>query len=116
MASNHTLTAATPDLTTLLTTDRDSYVYTCPVCDLSARYAIPTAPEVIYCDGLDFGTKIPVGENLLEVSDVLAIKQNFSTNDTIDTPIDTLITAGLVEQQDVDLYALTELGLAARAA
>jgi len=70
----HTLTKCIKDTDTKLTTDRDSYIYECPVCNMQARYAEPVAPEYVFHDGIDFGTKVEVNGTLIEVSQYLYLK------------------------------------------
>jgi hypothetical protein len=41
---------------------------------MQARYAEPVAPEYVFHDGLDFGTKVEVNGNLIDVSQYIYLK------------------------------------------
>lgn len=103
----HDLTQTTIDTDTKITTSVDSYEFTCPVCDKQARYAYSFNDNIeVFCNGVDFGTKVKLGDLVMEISTELFFKENDQTR--IDIPQE-LIDLGLVEITDTG-YTLTEVG------
>lgn len=86
----HDLTLAILDPETLIETSVNSYLFTCPVCDRQARYTYSFDDKIeVYCNGEDFGTKVAVGDLILEVREaeylVMADEGKLK-----DTPLDVL--------------------------
>ena len=114
----HNFTQCLPDTDTLIATATDSFIYECPVCNTQRRYAEPTDGSNIYCDRLDFGTKVEASGTLIEVSHAQYIKDNYTTAMFIAEHPLGLEAFGLVELTIVDVdtnamgYMLTDLGKA----
>ncbi len=113
----HELTITEPNLKTELVTSVTSYMYVCPICKEQRRYAIPPKGQEVFCNGLDFGTKVPLKDLILEVGEAEYIKEVFvtwngATPDSdklyITDKLDDLGFLSLVK----DGYELTEKGAA----
>jgi hypothetical protein len=103
----HDLTQTIIDIDTKEVTSVDSYDFTCPVCNEVRRYAYNFNDNIeVFCNGVDFGTKVKLGDLVMEISSEMFFKENDQTR--INPPQE-LIDLGLVEITDTG-YALTEVG------
>lgn len=103
----HVLTQTTLDESTLIKTSRDSYIFTCPLCDLQRRYAYSFDDKIeVFCNGEDFGTKFLIDGEIIEERDFYDLKEIFVDGDAVDPTllkaehlerIEELKSAGLVE-------------------
>jgi len=107
----HELTQTTLDETTLIQTSVDSYIFTCPVCLKEARYAYSFEDKIeVFCNGEDFGTKIPVSDVVLEISEADCLVQNTALDEVPPVVIEGLEEKGLIEVTENE-YVPTEKGL-----
>ncbi len=83
------------------TLSNGTFEYTCSVCSIMRVYAEPKSPENVYCNGVDFGTKIEINGVLLEVSEYLLIDRVANSGDN---------TVGEIPE-NVDIEKLQILGL-----
>jgi len=107
----HELTQTTLDENTLIQTSVDSYIFTCPVCLKEARYAYSFNDKIeVFCNGEDFGTKIPVSDVVLEISEAYCLVQNTALEEVPPVVIEGLEEKGLIEVTENE-YVPTEKGL-----
>lgn len=77
-----------------------TFEYTCPACSQMRVYAEPTSPENVYCNGVDFGTKVEVNGAFIEVSEYTLLNSISNSGDS---------TVGEIPE-NVDIEKLQELG------
>lgn len=115
----HDLIQVLPDLNTLISTSVESYIFTCTQCNKQERYAYSNQDNIeVFCDGVDFGTKVKIGGVVIEIFDVNFMKEKFTTDDFTTESTQNLIDLNIIEplsrQTDDEMvengYTLTELG------
>ena len=80
-----------------------AFEFTCPICGEVRVYAQPKEPEYVFCDGLDFGTKVDFNGSPIEVSEYLVLLDIAKSGNTgfeeipENVDIDKLLDSKLVE-------------------